>query len=74
MRTLSLLAIVLLSAFPASASSLSGKYKDYNVLLITMTNLGANHMSLYGYGRQTTPKLDDWAKATTVFDNAFGHA
>ena len=48
--------------------------KDCNVILITMTNLRYDHMSLNGYYRLTTPNLDKFAKESLVFDNAFGHS
>ncbi len=54
--------------------SFSKKYQGCNLLLVSITNIGASHMSLYGYGRPTTPLLDDWAKDALVFDNAFTHA
>ena len=74
MKARMILALLLAAAGPVRASGVSGKYKDYNVVLISMTNLGANHMSLYGYSRKTTPKLDEWARDAVVFDNAFAHA
>ncbi|MCX5795422.1 MAG: sulfatase-like hydrolase/transferase [Elusimicrobia bacterium] len=58
----------------AGPCAFSGKYQGYNLLLVSITNIGANHMSLYGYGRRTTPLLEDWAKDALVFDNAFTHA
>lgn len=45
--------------------------KDCNVILISLGNTGANHMSLYGYERDTTPRLNEWAKDAVVFENAF---
>ena len=33
-----------------------------NLLWIVLDTLRADHMSLYGYGRQTTPQLEAWAK------------
>jgi choline-sulfatase len=44
---------------------------DYNLILIAINNVGAEHMSLYGYDRKTTPDLDAWAKEAWVFDNAY---
>ena len=41
-----------------------------SVVLITVDTLRATHMSLYGYGRSTTPNLDAWAANHAVFDNA----
>ena len=45
-----------------------------NVVLITLTNLRYDHMSGNGYMRPTTPALDDLAKESVVFDNAFAHS
>jgi arylsulfatase A-like enzyme len=42
-----------------------------NVLLIVLDTVGAKHMSLYGYGRETTPQLDRFAKRGVVFERAF---
>ncbi|MFA6092749.1 MAG: sulfatase [Elusimicrobiota bacterium] len=58
-----------------SEQDFSGRFKDFNVLMISLSNASAQRMSLYGYGRKTTPKLDEWAKKNAlVFDNAFTHA
>ncbi len=42
-----------------------------NVLVIVIDELRADHCSLMGYDRATTPKLDAIAKQGVVFDNAF---
>ena len=40
-----------------------------NVVLISVDTLRADHMSLYGYSRRTTPKIDRWAdRRAVVFD------
>ncbi|MCX5792228.1 MAG: sulfatase [Elusimicrobia bacterium] len=49
----------------------AGRYKGYNLLVISITNIGTEHMSLYGYGRKTTPELDKWAGGALVFEDAF---
>jgi arylsulfatase A-like enzyme len=41
-----------------------------NVLLIVLDTVGSQNLSLYGYGRETTPNLERWAKNSVVFDNA----
>lgn len=46
-------------------------YKDCNLLVISITNIGTEHMSLYGYGRKTTPNLEKWAEGALVFDEVF---
>lgn len=45
--------------------------EDCNVIMISLSNVSAEHMSLYGYERVTTPNLDAWAKDAIVFNNAF---
>jgi arylsulfatase A-like enzyme len=41
-----------------------------NVLLIVMDTVRARSLSLYGYGRATTPNLDRWAERGVVFERA----
>lgn len=38
-----------------------------NVLLVTMDTLRADHLGAYGYGRETSPEIDDFARRSTVF-------
>ena len=42
-----------------------------NIILIGIDSLRADHMSLYGYGRQTTPHIEKFAEDGTVFENNF---
>jgi arylsulfatase A-like enzyme len=42
-----------------------------NLLLIGIDSLRADHMSLYGYPRLTTPHLDKFSARGAVFENAF---
>jgi arylsulfatase A-like enzyme len=42
-----------------------------NLILIGIDSLRADHMSLYGYPRLTTPHMDKYAARGTVFENAF---
>lgn len=41
-----------------------------NVLWIVMDTARPDHMSAYGYARDTTPFLESWADQAAVFDNA----
>lgn len=44
----------------------------YNLILISIDTLRPDHMSLYGYSRQTTPSIDAWAKKQAViFTNMY---
>jgi len=45
--------------------------KKPNLLLLGIDSLRADHMSLYGYHRLTTPHLDRLAAGGCVFENAF---
>lgn len=42
-----------------------------NVLLVVVDTLRADHLSTYGYVRQTSPRLDQFAEKALVFDNAY---
>jgi arylsulfatase A-like enzyme len=42
-----------------------------NILLIVLDTVRADHLSLYGYERETTPFLEIMARESAVFDNAF---
>jgi arylsulfatase A-like enzyme len=42
-----------------------------NILLISIDSLRADHLSLYGYHRETSPSLDRFAADAAVFDRAF---
>ncbi|MBI5452898.1 sulfatase-like hydrolase/transferase [Candidatus Gottesmanbacteria bacterium] len=48
--------------------------KDYNLIMISLSNVAAEHMSLYGYKRKTTPNLEKWARDAIVFENTFSQA
>jgi arylsulfatase A-like enzyme len=44
-----------------------------HLILISVDTLRADHMSLYGYQRATTPALDRRSEAGTVFERAIAH-
>jgi len=51
-----------------------GKGFDYNVVLISLDTLRADHLGVYGYNKKVSPKIDKFAKASIVFNNAYSHA
>lgn len=44
-----------------------------SVLLVTVDCLRADHVGCYGYDRPTTPNLDEFAEAATVFEHAYAN-
>ncbi|HEU4955209.1 MAG TPA: sulfatase, partial [Gemmatimonadales bacterium] len=42
-----------------------------SVLLLILDTVRAAELSVYGYGRPTTPQLERWAERGTVFEHAF---
>ena len=42
-----------------------------NVLIILFDTMSARHLSLYGYGRQTTPNLERFAERATVYHSHY---
>ena len=41
-----------------------------NVIVISVDTLRADHMSLHGYPRRTTPRIDAFAQRGVTFDHA----
>ncbi len=42
-----------------------------NIILVSLDTLRADHVSFYGYPRETTPNIDEMAKDSVVFLNTF---
>jgi len=47
------------------------KCADCNIIVISATNVRKDHLSLYGYGRNTSPNLDNFSKDAIVLENAY---
>jgi len=45
-----------------------------NVILISVDALRADHVSSYGYGRNTTPTIDHMARSSLVYERAYSHS
>ncbi len=43
--------------------------KNLNIILISVDTLRADHMGVYGYSKNTTPNLDNFAKKAKTFTN-----
>ncbi len=69
----------LLTCLVISFSGIEGIYgatsaRDYNIILISITNLRADHLGCYGYPRGTSPNIDNLAKKSLLFSQAFAQA
>lgn len=60
--------------FSAEESIIEKSFQQYNVVLISVCSLRADHLSCYGYHRNTSPNIDKLAKEGILFENAFSHA
>ncbi|MBI3544091.1 MAG: sulfatase [Deltaproteobacteria bacterium] len=68
-------ALVLLWMLTASLPhALGAAAKKPNVILISIDTLAADHMSLHGYFRETTPFLTQLARENVMFDTCFSQA
>jgi choline-sulfatase len=47
---------------------------DFNVLLLTIDTVRADHLGAYGYGRPTSPNIDAVAADGALFVNGWAHA
>jgi arylsulfatase A-like enzyme len=73
MRTVFLFLFVLVLPLIASCQWLS-QPKKYNVILISLDTLRADHLSCYGYFRETSPTIDKFAEDALLYSNAFSTA
>jgi len=67
--------LVLLVVFAGIFSFLScnntrDSIKQYNLIVICVDTLRADHVGCYGYKRDTTPRIDSMAKEGILFENA----
>ena len=73
-----LMVFILLSFYTpaiwAKEISVQNEGKKYNVVLIAINVLRASHLSCYGYHKKTSPAIDEVAKDSFVFMNAFAQA
>lgn len=61
------------AAFSQLVSSVSGKYKSdgvYNLIIISVNALRADHLGCYGYSRNISPNIDELARDSIIFDRA----
>lgn len=61
-------------SFSQDITGLSGKYKGYNVILIILDAMRPDHLSCYGYSKNTSPNIDLLAKEGILFTHAFSQA
>lgn len=49
-------------------------FKRPNIILISVDTLRADHLGCYGYEKDTSPNVDEFAKEGILFKNCFSHA
>jgi len=67
---LAVLVLTLASVGCARSPQASGP----NVLVLVLDALRADHLGLYGYSRDTSPRLDEYARRGVAFDRAYSQA
>ena len=70
----SLYIVAVLIVFPAGSAFSpenvqAASKKDFNIVLITIDTLRADHLSCYGYERETSPHMDKIAEEGILFKN-----
>ncbi|MBL8842782.1 MAG: sulfatase [Planctomycetes bacterium] len=59
-------AVPITEAAPAASTRVAPS-DAFNVLIVTIDTLRADHLSCYGYPRSTTPRIDEVARSGTLF-------
>lgn len=57
-----------------SSPQITGEVRNYNVLFILIDTLRKDHMSLYGYGKDTTPNIKKYFGDGVWFTRAFAQS
>ena len=57
-----------------SFASAAGAKLRPHILFVTSDAVEANHMSAYGYGRETTPRIQELLQSALVAENAFANS
>ncbi|MFH1844563.1 MAG: sulfatase-like hydrolase/transferase [bacterium] len=65
------LGLVFLGVCVWGATLLSGSRTRYNLIVITVDTCRADHLSCYGFPRNTTPRLDELARESLLFTRAY---
>jgi arylsulfatase len=63
-------AAMLRSGEPGPELQVGEPRRPHSVLLVTVDTLRADHLGVYGYGRETSPWLDGFAAGAAVFESA----
>jgi len=66
--------LVFLISTPYCSKGKSTRDRKWNVLLITLDTLRADHLGCYGYEKNTSPALDALASSSIVFDRAIAQS
>jgi arylsulfatase A-like enzyme len=66
--------LVLLVNPPAPVSPKVSPGPRYNFVILLVDALRRDHLSIYGYGRQTSPRLAQLAGESIVFDHSFAQS
>jgi arylsulfatase A-like enzyme len=52
----------------------TGAHAGYNVVIISVNALRADHLGCYGYSRATSPHIDAFARESIIFDRAIAQS
>jgi arylsulfatase A-like enzyme len=69
--------MVILGCFPDKSLMIKKKEnhisiaKKYNIVLISIDSLRRDHLGIYGYDRNTSPNIDQFAKTSWLFKNYY---
>jgi arylsulfatase A-like enzyme len=65
------LALSIFVSFPACRRERTDAAPKVPIILLSIDTLRADHLSCYGYGLETSPTIDSFAREAVLFENAF---
>lgn len=63
--------LVVIGLFFSLSCSHDRKHKKFNIILISIDTLRADHLHIYGYKHKTSPYIDMFAKEAILFEHAY---
>jgi arylsulfatase A-like enzyme len=62
---------VFVGTFVRDLRLVSGRGSEKNLIIISIDTIRQDSLGVYGYSKNTTPNIDEFAKQATVFTNAY---
>lgn len=68
------LSVLIINSFIIKNKEIEYKCPDCNVILISIDTLRADHLGVYGYKKNISPNIDNFAKKAIIFEKSYSQS